>query len=308
MSVRDEEPVVVGREVTKTFGRVRAVAGIDFAVRRGECFGILGPNGAGKTSTVRMVHGASPLDGGRIRVFGLDIMTEASAIKRRTGVCHQEDNLDPDFSVLKNLLVWARYFSIPRRQALARAAELLAFMGLEEKADVRIADLSGGMKRRLILARALMNAPELLILDEPTTGLDPQARHQVWQRIQNLARAGTTILLTTHYMEEAARLCDRIVIMDRGRIVVEGAPADLVRREVGKAVVEVWDYDNGLARYVSERSWQGEFLPDRMCIYTDDGEQTHRDLTARFRPGQCLLRMATLEDVFLKLTGRDLRD
>ncbi|HKY31288.1 MAG TPA: ATP-binding cassette domain-containing protein [Candidatus Polarisedimenticolia bacterium] len=300
--------VVQGRGVVKTFGDVRAVDGIDFAVRRGECFGMLGPNGAGKTSTVRMVHAASPLSAGELLVFGRDVAREPEAIKRRTGVCHQEDNLDPDFSVLKNLLVWARYFSIPLPEAAARASELLRFMELEEKSKVRIADLSGGMKRRLVLARALMNAPELLILDEPTTGLDPQARHQVWQRIQGLTRAGTTILLTTHYMEEAARLCDRLVIMDRGRIIVEGAPAELVRREIGEAVVEVIDPPPGVAALAGERGWRTERLADRLSVHTSRTEEVFGELAARFPESSRVVRMATLEDVFLKLTGRALRE
>ncbi|MGH9867694.1 MAG: ABC transporter ATP-binding protein [Candidatus Polarisedimenticolia bacterium] len=302
------EPVVAGRSVVKAFADVRAVDGIDFEVRRGECFGMLGPNGAGKTSTVRMVHGASPLSAGQIRVFGLDVMREAPAIRRLTGVCHQEDNLDPDFSVLKNLLVWSRYFSLPRATALARAHELLSFLGLGDRLHARIAELSGGMKRRLILARSLMNAPQLLILDEPTTGLDPQARHQVWLKVQSLTREGTTILLTTHYMEEAARLCDRLVIMDRGRIVAAGAPADLVRREIGSSVVEVFQPHITLLRYVRDKGWRSESQPGRLHIFTDDGQGVWQDVVSRFAPAEALLRMATLEDVFLKMTGRGLRE
>ncbi len=308
MPSREGSPIVSARSLTKSFGALRAVDGIDFDVMGGECFGLLGPNGAGKTSTVRIVHGASPLDSGSVRVFDMDITTQAREIKRRTGVCHQEDTLDPDFSVLKNLMVWARYFSIPGGEALSRATELLRFMDLEEKRDVRIAELSGGMKRRLILARSLMNAPRLLILDEPTTGLDPQARHQVWERIQRLVRSGTSVLLTTHYMEEAALLCDCIAIMDRGKIVAEGAPSELVRREIGKAVVEVYGAGESVRRFAADRGWQGELHGDRLYVYTDDGEGTHRELTSRFHLEQCLLRMATLEDVFLKLTGRELRE
>ncbi|HET6372086.1 MAG TPA: ATP-binding cassette domain-containing protein [Candidatus Polarisedimenticolia bacterium] len=287
---------------------MRAVDGVDFTVRRGECFGLLGPNGAGKTSTVRIVHGVSPPDSGTVRVFGLDVTQHASAVKRRLGVCHQEDTLDPDFSVLQNLVVWARYFSIPRSEAMGRALELLSFMELTEKRDVRILELSGGMKRRLTLARSLMNAPELLILDEPTTGLDPQARHQVWDRLSRLLREGTSILITTHYMEEAARLCDRLVIMDTGRIVAQGSPAGLVQQEIGRNVIEVSGYEEGLPGYAAEKGWHVEPHGDRLFIHVDAGEEVHRDLTARFRMANCWLRMATLEDVFLKLTGRALRD
>jgi len=299
--------VIVATDVRKAYGAVRAVDGVSLRVRRGECLGMLGPNGAGKTTTVRIIQGTSPLDSGEVRVFGLDVTTDGPAIRRRSGICHQEDNLDPDFSVERNLLVWARYFSVPRAEARDRAEQLLAFMELTEKRDARIEELSGGLKRRLILARALMNAPELLILDEPTTGLDPQARHQVWDRVRSLARTGTTILLTTHYMEEASRLCDRVVILDRGVVAAEGTPEGLVRREIGRQVVEMQGRVEEALPYAREQGWRAEAASDRLYVYTERGEEAHRELVSRFSPEQCLLRMATLEDVFLKLTGRALR-
>ncbi len=308
MSAGSAPDVIVASHVRKTFGAVRAVNDVSLRVGRGECLGMLGPNGAGKTSTVRILQGTSPLDSGEARVFGLDVMTDGPVIRRRTGICHQEDNLDPDFSVVQNLLVWARYFSVPRSEAASRAEQLLSFMELTEKRDARIEELSGGLKRRLILARALMNAPDLLILDEPTTGLDPQARHQVWDRVRSLARAGTTILLTTHYMEEASRLCDRVLILDRGVVVAEGEPDSLVSREIGRQVVEMRGPVEDALPYARERGWRAEIASGRLYVYTDVGEEAHRDLIARFSPEQCLLRMATLEDVFLKLTGRALRE
>ncbi len=220
--------------LTRDYGSRRAVDGIDFVVRAGECFGFLGPNGAGKTTTVRMIHAFTPVTAGRLVVLGHDVSREARRVKALIGVCPQENNLDEDFTVRRNLLVYARYFEIPASVARERAAELLAFVDLAGEADRPIAALSGGMKRRLVLARALMNSPRLLVLDEPTSGLDPQARRQVWRRIEGLKRVGTTILLTTHYMEEASRLCDRLVIMDRGRIVATGTPADLIQRLAGE--------------------------------------------------------------------------
>ena len=302
------EPIIQARGLAKHYGEVRAVAGIDFDVLRGECFGMLGPNGAGKTTTVRMIYGYSIPAGGTLSVLGMDVATAARAIKARTGVSQQEDNLDPDFTVRKNLLVHARYFGIPRTIAEKRADELLAFMGLSEKAGAAMSQISGGMKRRLIFARALVNAPELLLLDEPTIGLDPQSRQQVWTRIRQLRKTGTTILLTTHYLEEAAQLCDRIVIMDRGRILVDGAPGALVQEHIGRHVVEVWGAGADLIDHVRSRGWRHETLPDRIVIASDDGEAVHQDIAGRFAMDQCFLRPANLEDVFLKLTGRGLRD
>ena len=300
--------VIEAQGLTKRYGTFVAVDGIDFAIRAGECFGFLGPNGAGKTSTVRMIHCAAPTSDGRLLVFGLDVRERPRDIKARVGVCQQDDALDPDFSVRKNLTVFARYFGIPAPEGERRAGELLRFMGLWEKRDARIRELSGGLKRRLVIARALINRPELLILDEPTTGLDPQSRHQMWDRVRDLKREGRTILLTTHYMDEAQALCDRLVIMDRGRILIEGAPADLVRSRVGREVVEVWGYPPALAEHARASGWNVEADADRLFIYTDAGEAVLAAIAGRFPSERCTVRAAGLEDLFLKLTGRGLRE
>jgi len=236
------------------------------------------------------------------------VKTQAREIKARLGICPQEDNLDPDFSVLKNLTTYARYFGIPRREAQERAGELLDFFQLKDKAGAGIRTLSGGMKRRLLLARSLINRPGLLILDEPTTGLDPQARHLIWQRIRALKRSGTTILLTTHYMEEAAQLCDRVLFMDGGRVIVEGSPESLVREHVTRDVLEIVGAEPSLLEALGGDGVALEVLPDRVYAYTDRGEEIHRLITEGHRVEQCLLRRGSLEDVFLKLTGRELRE
>jgi lipooligosaccharide transport system ATP-binding protein len=291
-------PVIEAKGLTKRYGGLTAVDGISFAVERGTCFGILGPNGAGKTTTIRMAYGFSPVSSGELRVFGLDVTRDLPAIKMRLGVCQQGNTLDPDLSVAENLLVYSRYFGMPRDVALRRAGELLEFIALEGRRDAPVAALSGGLVRRLMLARALINDPELLILDEPTTGLDPQSRHALWERLGELGRRGLTILLTTHYLEEAARLCARLVIMDHGRILVEGAPRDLVREHVGAGVVEVPEPTAELRAYVRERGLRVDDLGHRLIVYTGDGEELYREITKRFCTGECLLRPATLEDVF----------
>jgi lipooligosaccharide transport system ATP-binding protein len=301
-------PVIEAVGLTKRYGRLTAVDGVGFAIQAGECFGFLGPNGAGKTSTVKMIHCSSPVTSGDLRVFGMDVRARPRIIKARIGVCQQEDNLDPDFSVKKNLTVFARYFGIRADVAEERAKELLEFMGLWERRDDRIRELSGGLKRRLAIARALVNGPDLLILDEPTTGLDPQSRHQVWDRVRTLRKQGKTILLTTHYMDEAQTLCDRLVIMDHGRILVEGPPADLVRSRVGKEVVEVWGATQALLDYARERGWSFESDTDRLWIYTDAGEEVFSALARQHPLERCTVRMAGLEDLFLRLTGRELRE
>jgi len=301
-------PVIETVSVVKRFGELVAVDGVSLAVPQGECFGLLGPNGAGKTSTVRMIQGVSPVTSGTIRVLGMNVAEQGRKVKALVGVCPQEDNLDPDFSVHHNLIVFSRYFGIRRREAQARADELLAFLQLSDRKATPIRELSGGMKRRLILARALINDPRLLLLDEPTTGLDPQGRHSIWQRVRALKKNGTTILLTTHYMEEAAQLCDRLVIMDRGRIIAEGPPAELVTQHVTRDVIEVWGYEQALLEFVREKGWQSEVLADRIFIYSNQGDEDYRELTAAFGMNQCLLRRGNLEDVFLKLTGRELRE
>jgi lipooligosaccharide transport system ATP-binding protein len=301
--------VVVGAEnLRKTFGAFTAVDGVSLRVEAGECFGILGPNGAGKTTTIRMLYGFTPKSGGMLQIFGLDIDSELRAIKARIGVCQQENNLDPDLTVQQNLELFARYFDIPRRQARKKAEELLDFIALAHRRNDNVPTLSGGMMRRLVLARALINDPELLILDEPTTGLDPQARHQVWHRLDELKGRGLTILLTTHYMEEAARLCDRLVIMDHGRILVEGRPHDLVQAHVGREVIEVLSPGQPLRDYVRQQGLEHEDLGHRLIIYSGQSDELYHRLAENYCREGCTLRQATLEDVFLRLTGRELRE
>lgn len=302
------EDLLFAEGLCKTFNGFKAVDGISLRMARGECFGILGPNGAGKTTTVRMIYGFSPVSSGTLKVFGLNIQKHARLIKAKTGVCQQENNLDPDLTVVQNLVTFASYFDIPRVVAKQRASELLYFMRLEHKQHAKILELSGGMQRRLVIARALINEPDLLILDEPTTGLDPQSRHQVWERLAKLKAGGLGILLTTHYMEEAAHLCDRLVIMDHGRILVEGRPLDLIHQNVGANVIEVESPSESLLTLVRESNLDHEKLSHRLLIYTRDGETLFRRISEDFCDRGCSLRMATLEDVFLKLTGRDLRD
>ena len=301
-------PVIEVQDLTKRYGEVVAVDGIAFDVVAGECFGFLGPNGAGKTTTIRMIYGFSPRTGGVLRVFGLDIATDWRAIKARVGICQQDNNLDPDLTVLQNLEVFARYFDIPKKVARERALDLLQFVAMDHRRTAKVSELSGGMMRRLVLARALINNPELLILDEPTTGLDPQSRHQVWDRLEKLKSQGMTILVTTHYMEEAARLCDRLVILDHGKILVEGRPRDLIREYVGRDVIEVADPAEELRALVRSEGWEHEDLAHRLLVYSEAGEEVFQRIDADYCKGGCVLRMATLEDVFLKLTGRDLRE
>jgi lipooligosaccharide transport system ATP-binding protein len=302
--------VVAASSLIKRYGDFEAVRGIDFEVSERECFGFLGPNGAGKTTTMRMISCSSPPSAGELSVLGMGVATDARAIKRRTGVLPQEYNLDEEVGVLDNLVIYARYFDIAPRVSRPRAEELLEFMALSDKRDWLIPRLSGGMKRRLMIARALMNQPELLILDEPTTGLDPQARHLVWEKLRKLKREGVTLLLTTHYMDEAAQLCDRLVIMHEGRILVEGSPREVVRKETSPFVVEVFEPSEeakpALAR-LDGLADRVEQLSDRWLFYTADGDA----LMAKVRdavpdPGSVWLRGATLEDVFLALTGRGL--
>jgi lipooligosaccharide transport system ATP-binding protein len=300
--------VVEARGLRKTFGSLEAVADVSFHVLPGECFGILGPNGAGKTSTIRMIYGFSPMTDGSLKVFGLETSSGWRAIKSRIGVCQQENNLDPDLTVQQNLEVFARYFDVPKEQARERAAKLLAFIALDHRKDSTVTDLSGGMMRRLVLARALINDPELLILDEPTTGLDPQSRHQVWERLEELGSKGLSILLTTHYMDEASRLCDRLVIMDHGRILVEGKPLDLIRQHVGQDVIEVAEPSQELRTYIRSEPVVHEDLGHRMIIYGQDSDKMFHTISNDYCKEGCILRMATLEDVFLKLTGRGLRE
>ena len=300
---------VVARGLVKRFGAFEAVRGIDLDVAPSLCFGFLGPNGAGKTTTMRMIATTSPPTEGELRVLGLPV-TEGREIRRRSGVVPQEDNLDEEITVLQNLIVYARYFDIPAPVSRPRAEELLAFVALIDKRDRRIEELSGGMKRRLLIARAMMSRPELLILDEPTTGLDPQARHLVWEKLRELKHQGVTLLLTTHYMEEAAQLCDRLVIMHEGRILIEGSPRDLVARETSPQVIEVIEPGPDVVAALDRLEGltdRLEHLSDRSLLYVADGEALLgkvRDLVAD--PSSVWLRGASLEDVFLNLTGRRL--
>jgi len=292
----------------KNYGALAAVDGISFAVQPGECFGLLGPNGAGKTTTIRMLYGYTPRDAGQLEVFGLDIDQGLREIKRRIGICQQEDSLDPDLSVRNNLVGYARYFAIPGSEAAHRADQLLGFFALKNRAHDKITVLSGGLKRRLMLARALVNQPELLILDEPTTGLDPQSRQLLWEKLAELKKQGLTILLTTHYMEEAERLCDRLVIVDHGRILVEGKPAALVRERVGHTVLEIAEPDQEVRDFLARESCRVEDLGSRLLVYLDHGDELFLKLTREVRAESCMLRPAGLEDLFLKLTGRELRE
>jgi lipooligosaccharide transport system ATP-binding protein len=307
-----DTPLIVARDLTKRFKNFTAVDGVSFAVHPAESFGFLGPNGAGKTSTMRMIGCVSPVTAGELRVFGMDPQTHGSAIKARLGVVPQQDNLDNEITVRENLLMYARYFDIPREVAARRADELLEFVQLSERANSEVEPLSGGMKRRLTIARSLINEPKVILLDEPTTGLDPQARHAIWDRLYRLKQRGATLLLTTHYMEEAEQLCDRVVIMDRGRIIAEGSPRSLIEQYSTREVLELRVPDGirvrlrGLVDGIAERI---EELPDRMQVYTADAEHALDAIReAGVHPETALVRRSTLEDVFLRLTGHALID
>jgi len=301
-------PVIEAVDLRKAYNGFIAVDGISFQVRPGECFGLLGPNGAGKTTTIRMLYGYSPASGGSLRIFGEPLAENLRVIKQRMGICQQEDNLDPDLSVEQNLLVFARYFDIPMRLAREEAHSLLLFFALAGRAGTAIRELSGGMKRRLMLARSLINRPQLLILDEPTTGLDPQSRHQVWQRLEELKATGLTILLTSHYMEEAARLCDRLLIMDHGKVLVEGTPTELIKRHVGREVIEVNAPSSAMLDFLKDKKIEYEAVGPRLLIYNQTGSELFMHLNQELSCAGCSLRHATLEDVFLRLTGRELRE
>ncbi len=307
------DPAVVARQLEKSYGSRLAVDGIDFEVPPAICFGFLGPNGAGKTTTMKMVYGLATVGGGELRVLGMDVTRERRQIKARLGVVPQETNLDNDLTVRENLVMQASYFGTDARTARPRADELLEFTLLSDRADERIQSLSGGMKRRLLIARALVNDPELIVLDEPTTGLDPQARIAVWRALERLRSRGVTLLLTTHYMEEAARLCDRLLIMDHGRIVTEGDPAALVREHVGREVLEL-RLEPGCDAEALIASLDGrldgyDLTEDALTLYADDAEGLLQALdNDRFPTDSALVRHATLEDVFLRLTGRSLRE
>jgi len=305
-----ESSVLIEAEgLTKKFGELKAVDGIDFRVFKGECFGFLGPNGAGKTTTIKMVHCVLPLSSGRLFVAGKSVTEDAREIKSMIGVAPQEDNLDPDFTVYHNLIVYARYFDIPKSEAHKRAEELLKFVQLEEKRNVIIEHLSSGMKRRLILARSLINNPQILILDEPTTGLDPQARHMIWDKIRSLQKQGVTIVLTTHYMEEAFQLCDRILIMDYGKIIEEGKPSELVRKHIGEEVLEIPNSEQ-VAKFLQSgfRDIRTEVVGEKIHVFTNEPKEVFTRILKKFPLKGAVIRDANLEDVFLKLTGRRLRE
>ncbi len=305
---------LMARDLKKSYGGFEAVKGVDFEVHRGECFGFLGPNGAGKTSTMKMIYGAAIPTGGELSVVGLDVTRSEREVKRRIGVVPQENNLDEGLEVRENLLVYGRYFDLPRKVVTRRAEELLDFVQLAEKADAQVEELSGGMKRRLLIARALINDPDLVVLDEPTTGLDPQARHLVWDRLRELTGEGKTLLLTTHYMEEAARLCDRLVIMEGGEIIAEGSPEKLVDEHVSPQVLE----------FRSDRASLRELRPlleevsdsvevggsqDALLAFTRDPDAVaERVRDTGVRVDNIVRRQAGLEDVFMRLTGRSLTD
>ncbi len=309
------EVLVRARGLRKRFGDFEAVRGIDVDVRRGELFGFLGPNGAGKSTTMRMIATISPRSGGDLSILGLDPDRDGSLIRSRLGVCPQEDSLDKELSVRENLTVYGRYFGLTRRHVAARADELLAFVNLTDRAGAKVDDLSGGMMRRLTIARSLVNDPELLLLDEPTTGLDPQARHVLWDQLYRLKHSGVTQILTTHYMDEAEQLCDRLVVMDGGLIAAEGSPRELIARHSTRDVVEARfgvvtpSEMDALAARLEGVAGRTEVLPERILFYTDDAEHTLAQIhERRVQAETVLVRRSTLEDVFLHLTGRTLVD
>lgn len=303
------EVLIEAAGLTKKYDDFVAVDGIDFQVHRGECVGFLGPNGAGKTTTVRMMYCFLLPTAGRLEVAGLDVHTKCREIKAVVGVVPQEDNLDPDFTAIKNLTTYARYYDVPKEEALKRAEAQLKFFQLEEKRDVPILALSSGMKRRLIFARALINQPKVLLLDEPTTGLDPQARHMVWDEVRHLKKQGVTIILTTHYMDEAQVLCDRILIVDHGKIIEQGTPTYLIEKHVGNEVLEL-DYEEGLLPLLKEAfpSARIERLGDRLQVFTDQPHGVFEAFLHENKVQNVMIRNANIEDVFLKLTGRGLRE
>jgi lipooligosaccharide transport system ATP-binding protein len=304
--------LITARGLVKRFGDFTAVDGIDVDVEPGEAFGFLGPNGAGKSSTMRMIGCVSPPTDGVLRILGMDPRADGPAIRARLGVCPQLDNLDVELTVRENLTTYARFFGIPRKVARQRADELIDFVQLTERADSKVDPLSGGMKRRLTIARALVNEPDLVLLDEPTTGLDPQARHLVWERLFRLRQQGVTLVLTTHYMDEAEQLCDRLVVMDGGRIVAEGSPRALIERYSTREVVELRFHAESQDVFAGKLAGLGErleVLPDRILLYVSDGDAAVAEVHRRaLQPASVLVRRSSLEDVFLHLTGRTLVD
>ncbi len=304
-----QEILVEAENLTKKFGAFVAVDNINFEIFKGESFGFLGPNGAGKTTTMRMIQSVSPLTGGKLTLAGMNVIDHSREIKCMIGVAPQEDNLDPDFTVFQNLVAYSRYFDVPKEKAKNKAEELLKFLQLEEKRDVIITSLSGGMRRRLILARALMNDPQILILDEPTTGLDPQARHLIWTKIRNLKNQGVTVILTTHYMDEAAQLCDRITIMDNGKIIEKGKPADMVKKHVGEEVLEVI-YSKEAMDCLKKTFPDAriDVVDEKIHVFTQKPRGILAKVLEETSFKGAAIRDSNLEDVFLKIAGRSLKD
>lgn len=300
-------PVIIAKDLQKSFKDLVAVNGISFSIDEGEMFGFLGPNGAGKTTTMRMIQCVSPVTAGRLEVLGMDVATSQREIKSLMGIVPQDNNLDDDFTVYENLLVYSRYFDIPRAEAEKRIDELLDFVQLGEKRDVMTESLSGGMKRRLVLARALINRPRLLILDEPTVGLDPQARHLIWEKLRNLKKQGVTIVLTSHYLDEVEKLCNRLVVMDYGKILVEGSPAGVIREFIGPDIIEA-ENNPKLVECLIKKEANYEVIGDIVHIYPDNTVEISEYLLRECSLSKISARPATLEDVFLKLTGRRLRE
>ena len=302
--------IIQASNLSKNYGSREAVRSISFEVYEGTCFGFLGPNGAGKSSTLKMIYGALPPTSGHIGIAGMSITEFPRQVKNILGVVPQEENLDSELNILENLLVFARYFKIPKRTAKQKALELLSFFHLEERGDSRVDELSTGLKKRLLIARGLMNQPKILILDEPTTGLDPQSRHIIWQRLRQLKAEGLTILLTTHYMEEASQLCDTVVIIDQGKILETGNPAELVKKEIGKEIIEIRtapDQDSEILQHLNDTRFSHERIGDTLYLYCEDGYQIISQL-ASIPHERMIHRPATLEDLFLKRTGRELSD
>jgi lipooligosaccharide transport system ATP-binding protein len=304
------DPVIRASNLVKKYDDFVAVDGISFEVERGESFGLLGPNGAGKSTTMKMIAAVSTPTSGELTVLGMDPRIDGPAIRSQLGVVPQEDNLDQELRVRENLLTYGRFFGMSRAAVAARADELLEFAQLTDRAKAKVEPLSGGMKRRLTIARSLMNDPQMLLLDEPTTGLDPQARHILWDRLFRLKENGTTLVLTTHYMDEAEQLSDRIIVVDKGQIMAEGSPAHLIRTYSSREVLEVRygsDKNASIAKTIADIGERQEVLPDRILIYSDNGERDLAEITKRgHHPTTSLVRRSSLEDVFLRLTGRSL--
>lgn len=300
--------IVRAENLVKHFGSLKAVNSISFQIQKGEFFGLLGPNGAGKTSTIRMIYGFSPVSNGALKVFGLDIRSDWRKIRSRLGVCQQNNTLDPDLTVEQNLWLYARYFEMDPEYARQRAEELLEFFALAHKRKARVMELSGGLARRLQLARTLVPEPDLLILDEPTTGLDPQSRHQLWDRLYELKKQGLTLLLTTHYMDEAESLCDRLLIMDHGHIIAEGVPNRLILEHAAESVIEIQGPGEDLLNYLKTHQVNYDDLGQRLIIYTEPHSELESEIRKTYCMETCLFRSGNLEDVFLRLTGRELRE